>query len=201
MVKNTHGGNRHKAFARKHAASGSASTKLRTSVEDAELYAIVTKMLGNGMFHCHCIDNVSRLGHIRGKFSGRRKSSNWVSPGSWVLVGLREWDVAGEKSSVSGKTKLPECDLLELYDEASKERLMEIDRRDWNILKANDVSRASAKAEQREEDDFIKFTTERDDEMDRLRDEMSSGRTERIVFRHDEEDGREHEDEINIDDI
>ena len=200
MVKNTHGGNRHKAFARKHAASGTASTRLRTSVDDAELYAVVTKMLGNGMFHCHCIDNVARLGHIRGKFSGRRKSSNWVSIGSWVLVGLREWDVGGDKvTTTSAKAKYPECDLLELYDEASKERLMEVDRRDWNILKMNDVSRSSTKAGRTDDDDDIVFTTERDEEMDRLRDEMKSGNTERIAFRHDEAHGAE--DEINIDDI
>jgi len=200
MVKNTHGGNRHKGFARKHAASGSETSRLRTSIDDAELYAIVTKMLGNGMFHCHCIDNVVRLGHIRGKFSGRRKSSNWVNTGSWVLVGLREWDVGGTKvTTTSGKTKLPECDLLELYDEANKDRLMELERRDWNILKTNDMSRSSTKGEKFDEDELVTFTTERDEEMNRLLGEMTSGKTEKITFKQEEEKGDEYE--INIDDI
>lgn len=196
MVKNTHGGNRHKAFARKH-TGGSESSRIRTSVEEGELYAIVTKMLGNNMFHCHCIDNVVRLGHIRGKFSGRRKSGHMLSSGTWVLVGLREWDIS-KTTSNSGKAKLPECDLLEVYDEASKERLMELERREWNILKMNDVSRSSTKAEKEEEDDIFSFSNERDEEADRLLSEMNSANTARIAFR---EEKREDDEEINIDDI
>lgn len=196
MVKNTHGGNRHKAFARKH-TGGSESSRIRTSVEEGELYAIVTKMLGNNMFHCHCIDNVVRLGHIRGKFSGRRKSGHMLSSGTWVLVGLREWDIS-KTTSNSGKVKLPECDLLEVYDEASKERLMELERREWNILKMNDVSRSSTKAEKEEEDDIFSFSNERDEEADRLLSEMNSANTARIAFR---EEKREDDEEINIDDI
>lgn len=198
MVKNTHGGNRHKAFARKH-TGGTESSRIRTSVEEGELYAIVTKMLGNNMFHCHCIDNVVRLGHIRGKFSGRRKSGHMLSSGTWVLVGLREWDISASKTTSSGKTKLPECDLLEVYDEATKERLMELERRDWNILKMNDVSRASTKEGKMEEDDMFRFTTERDEEAERLLSEMNSANTARIAFKQDEKEG--DNEEINIDDI
>jgi initiation factor 1A len=199
MVKNTHGGNRHKAFARKH--SGPAvSSRIRTSVEEGELYAIVTKMLGNNMFHCHCIDNVVRLGHIRGKFSGRRKSGHMLSSGTWILVGLREWDVDASKTMTSsGKTKLSECDLLEVYDEASKERLMELERREWNILKMNDVSRSSTKEEKMEEDGLFRFATDKDEEIDRLLGEMSSTNTTRIAFREEEKD--QDNEEINIDDI
>lgn len=194
MVKNTHGGNRHKAFARKHSGP-SESSRLRTCVEEGEVYAIVTKMLGNNMFHCHCIDNVVRLGHIRGKFSGRRKSGHMLSSGTWVLVGLREWD-APAKTTSSGKAKLSECDLLEVYDEASKDRLMEMERREWSILKMNDTSKSSTKEEKMVEDDYFTFATERDEEVDRLLGEMSSGNTSRIVFTTEQK-----EEEINIDDI
>lgn len=197
MVKNTHGGNRHKAFARKHTNAATGSTRIRTSVEEGELYAIVTKMLGNNMFHCHSIDNVVRLGHIRGKFSGRRKGGHMLSPGTWVLIGLREWDIS-KTTSNSGKAKFPECDLLEVYDEVSKERLMELERRDWNILKMNDVSRSSTKTERTDEDDIFTFATERDEEADRLLSEMNSANTARIAFR---EERREDEEEVNIDDI
>lgn len=196
MVKNTHGGNRHKAFARKHSGP-SESSRLRTCVEEGEVYAIVTKMLGNNMFHCHCIDNIVRLGHIRGKFSGRRKSGHMLSSGTWVLVGLREWD-AGKPTTSSGKVKLGECDLLEVYDEASKDRLMEMERRDWNILKMNDTSKSSTKEEKMAEDDYFTFATERDEEADRLLGEMNSANATRIAFRDEE---TKEEEEINIDDI
>ena len=121
-----------------------------------------------------------------------------LSPGTWVLIGLREWDIS-KTASNSGKAKLPECDLLEVYDQASKERLMELERRDWNILKMNDVSRGSSKAERVEEDDFFNFSTERDEEADRLLSEMNSANTARIAFREETKD--DHEEEVNIDDI
>ena len=90
MPKNTQGGSSHKKFARKHNLGGFNKNKLRISEDEGELYAIVTKLLGNGMFHCHCIDDTLRLGHIRGKFSGRGKRDNMVEAGKWVLIGLRE---------------------------------------------------------------------------------------------------------------
>ena len=60
MVKNTQGGSKHKHMARKH-INAPKTNKLRVSEDIGEIYAIVTKMLGNGMFHCHCIDDVPRL--------------------------------------------------------------------------------------------------------------------------------------------
>ena len=121
---------------------------------------------------------------------------------SWMkrfVYGLREWDISGSKTSSSGKAKLPECDLLEVYDEATKERLMELERRDWNILKMNDVSRSSTKEGKMEEDDMFRFTTERDEEAERLLGEMNSANTARIAFKQDEKEG--DNEEINIDDI
>ena len=117
MPKNTQGGSSHKKFARKHNLGGFNKNKLRISEDEGELYAIVTKLLGNGMFHCHCIDDTLRLGHIRGKFSGRGKRDNMVEAGKWVLIGLREWDVPSEKTSMSLTTaskKIQQCDLLEV---------------------------------------------------------------------------------------
>ena len=108
MVKNTHGGSGHKKFARKH-TSGAKSNKLRISEDEGEIYAIVTKMLGNGMFHCHCIDGTIRLGHIRGKFTGRGKRDNLVESGKWLLIGLREWDLPSEKSCSISKGKGKKC--------------------------------------------------------------------------------------------
>lgn len=99
MVKNTQGGSSHKKFARKFNTGGIKNNKLRVSEDEGEIYGIVIKMLGNNMFHCHCMDGIIRLGHIRGKFTGRGKRDNMVECGKWVLIGLREWDISEKSSS------------------------------------------------------------------------------------------------------
>lgn len=194
MVKNTHGGNRHKGFARKHTTS-KESNRLRVSEDDAEIYAIVTKMCGNNMFNCHCIDNISRLGYIRGKFSGRRKGSHFISVGTWVLIGLREWDTKTETKTGSGKIKLQECDLLEVYDDTMKHRLIENVDENWSILNANDISKSLSRRKDDDDDDHIAFATEQDEERERLLEEINTNRSERIVLT------TQTEEEINIDDI
>ena len=94
MVKNTQGGSKHKGLARKLVNAPTA--KPRLSECDDECYAVVTKMLGNGMCHVdlsyqsNIIRNV--VCHIRGKFRGRNKKNNIVATGNFVLVGLRTWE-------------------------------------------------------------------------------------------------------------
>ena len=117
MVKNTIGGSSHKKFGRKF-TTGNKNNKLRLSEDEGEIYSIVTKMLGNGMFHCFGIDEKQRLGHIRGKFRGRGKRDNTLVNGSWILVGLREWDL--EKKD---ETKMQNCDLLEVYQDRDRNEL------------------------------------------------------------------------------
>ena len=203
MVKNTHGGAGHKKFARKHNASGAKSNKLRISEDEGEIYAIVTKMLGNGMFHCHCIDGVVRLCHIRGKFTGRGKRDNMVEGGKWVLVGLREWDVSSV-SSTSTKAKIQHCDLLEVYLDIDKERLRETVSENWSVLDSNDVSREVIKDSNGEYNDII-FGSERDFEREKLIEEMKSSTIEKISFKNDEKskdtDSVVDEEEVNFDDI
>ena len=114
MVKNA-GGNKTKGQARKFASSGAKNDKLRLSEDDCEVYAMVEKLLGNGMCHVLCHDGVTRLCHIRGKFRGRGKRDNTVENGTWILVGLREWDL--EKKD---ETKMQNCDLLEVYQDRDK---------------------------------------------------------------------------------
>lgn len=203
MGKNLHGGAGHKKFARKHNV-GSKSNKLRLSENAGESYAIVTKMLGNGMFHCHCIDNVARLGHIRGKFS-LRKRDNMVEIGKWVLIGLREWDVQIEKASSISKNssaKIQQCDLLEVYADMDKIRLKELVSEDWSILEHNDVSRIALK-ESREDD--VVFAGDRDIEHNRLVQEMKSTTAEKITLKIEKkETDKEEEDEdddVKVDDI
>jgi initiation factor 1A len=195
MVKNTQGGNKHKNQARKYIVA-KPSNKLRIAEDEGELYAVVTKMLGNGMFHAHCIDGIARLGYIRGKFTGRRKRDNVVAPGVWVLVGEREWDIGEEKASSGAKVKLPKCDLLEVYNESDKERLRDTVSENWNILLANDHTKVIATTTA--EDDLLHFTTEKDEEIEELMKEMSLTDNKKIDFKDTPD---KEEDIIDFDEI
>ena len=71
--------------------------KIRTTVESnrytpfaerGQMYAIVTKMLGNRRLTANCIDGKERLVHIPGKLKGRR---NWISVGMVLLLNIREY--------------------------------------------------------------------------------------------------------------
>jgi initiation factor 1A len=117
MVKNDAGGNKGKGLARKHvnAAKGGMSKQLRLATDEAEKYAVVSKMLGNGMCYVRLLDGSTgdRLCIIRNKFKGRGKRDNILDTGSWVLVGLREWS-----------SKQDTCDLLEVYNATERDRLI-----------------------------------------------------------------------------
>jgi len=117
MVRNDAGGNKGKGLARKHvnAAKGGGSKQLRVATDAAEKYAVVSKMLGNGMCYVNLLDGTigSKLCIIRNKFKGRGKRDNILDSGSWVLVGLRDWS-----------SKQDTCDLLEVYNDGERDRLM-----------------------------------------------------------------------------
>ena len=88
MVKNSGGGKRAKGLARKNVNNKSSQEKpLRVAQDEDEIYAIVTKLFGNGMCDVLCMDNVTRLCHIRGIFRGRAKRDNCIELGAWLLVG------------------------------------------------------------------------------------------------------------------
>jgi hypothetical protein len=116
MVKNLRGGN-NKNVARKKVISNSSSTSHFTtySSNPLEMYAVVTKIDGNTC-HARCIDNVVRLCIIRGNFKGRGKRDNLIVIGSWLLVGLRDWQ------SIK-PNKMSKCDLMEVYNEHDKNQL------------------------------------------------------------------------------
>jgi initiation factor 1A len=114
MVVNKTGGKKSKGFARKSMAE--VSRKIRYAEDPQEIYAIATKMLGNGMFEAKCADDINRICKIRGKFSGKRKSTHFVKPGTWVLVGIYEWD---------SSDKHQKCDLLEVYGDRDKDSLLQ----------------------------------------------------------------------------
>lgn len=103
MVRNTKGGKGAKSMARKSTAS---SGTYPIPASDMEHFAIVSNMYGPS---CDVIlnDGSKLLCHIRNKFKGRHKSGNFISLGSILLIGYRDWE--------SG-TNRKNCDLLFVYD-------------------------------------------------------------------------------------
>ena len=110
MVKNTTGGKKGKQVGRK----SFTNNKIMMSSSSMEVYGIVVKMMGGKICEVKCQDDIVRLCHIRGAFSGKNKGQNFIRPGQWVLVGLREW--ATEKNH---------CDLLFLYSDREKEKIIQ----------------------------------------------------------------------------
>jgi initiation factor 1A len=127
MVRNEGGGNKMRHLARKHVngSSQQANKFLRVSLCKEEIYAYVTRILGNSMCMVKCVDGYDRLCHIRGKFTGRSKRENALAQGTWVLIGLRQWDADKEFTRTSSKTdkKVQKCDLLEIYSASEREKL------------------------------------------------------------------------------
>lgn len=119
MVKNTKGGNKAKKQGRKFAQPNDPSQiKARYSTDPDEMYACCTKPLGNGMVRVMCIDGVERICIIRKKFKGRGRRDNMLNVGTWCLVGRRTFE-----TSIEGK--LDKTDLLEVYSDIEKKKVME----------------------------------------------------------------------------
>jgi translation initiation factor IF-1 len=129
MVKNVTGGCKSKKMANKH-VNAPKTDKLRLALEDGEIYAIVTKNFGNGV-QVQTIKNETLFCHIRGRFTGRSRRDNTLTIGSWVLVGMREWESTKKN-----------CDLLEVYSSQEVERLRKSVYENWSILIAADPTGA-----------------------------------------------------------
>jgi translation initiation factor IF-1 len=188
MVKNT-GGNKAKGYARKNVVKGSYA--LRISEDPAEIYAQAVKILGGSICRVVNLQNVEMNCHIRGKFRGRGKRDNTITPGTWVLVGLREW----EKESSIGK--LLNCDLIEVYSDSDKTRLKNsVTSVDWTPFITNDTRTIGATAASDDLAAEIVFTDDKTMEYKALIDahleESKTCKTTTIVM---------DEEEINIDDI
>ena len=148
-MKNTQGGSSHKSMARKQVGAGRFD-KLRLSQDRFECYAVVTKLLGNGMCHVFCQDVEAvkeMICFIRGKFRSRNKKSNMVVAGSLVLVGIREFESAQNK-----------CDLLEVYDEEGQRQLRSNPAVNLARLDASTKSSTLSKVAAAEDD--VEFTND-----------------------------------------
>ena len=187
MVKNATGGSKTKGQARK-STSVPSTNRLRISEDECELYAQVTALLGNGMCHVICIDGKTRLCHIRGKFRGRGKRDNFIGRGTWLLVGLRDWE-SGESKEAKGK--LQNCDLLEVYRDLDKDRLKNSVHVDWSVFVDNDKKNSNLEKVQ----DTVEFMDKGTEEYDLIIKEHSAKQD--TTFEVD----KDTEEEINVDDI
>jgi|APCry1669192806_1035432.scaffolds.fasta_scaffold35435_2 initiation factor 1A len=206
MVKNLKGGSKAKGQARKYASGAPSDKSVRIAEEDAELYAQVTKLLGNGMCYVLCIDGVQRLCYIRGKFKGRGKRDNTLCVGSWVLVGVREFETVKENSG-----KAQNCDLMEVYSDLDKSKLKSTIHENWSLF-AESKTDISLKESRKEsgggvgdggDDGYgFDFVDEKADEYRKLMEEEMNGSSEmkNNIIRITSDNGAEEE-EINIDDI
>lgn len=130
MVKNTKGGSRHKKLARKNVDDETKKHKTRLANRDepCEVYAVVTKMYGQGNCEVLCSDGITRLCVIRKKFKGRNKRNNMISLHTILLVGIRDWEIV----STDKKQK---CDLLEVYDRYMHDDIKRDSHSNWNLLR------------------------------------------------------------------
>jgi translation initiation factor IF-1 len=161
MVKNVGGGNKSKGFARKNFVK--KDTLLRVSEDEAEIYAQVTKMCGGRICQVIAINGVEMLCHIRGKFAGRGKRDNFIESGTWLLVGLREWE---KEKSVD---KPPNCDIIEVYSDEDKNKLKNnITDVNWNLFIMNDNKQTGGNVKTNECDDGITFADEKTQEFQEL---------------------------------
>jgi initiation factor 1A len=187
MVKNVKGGTGHKKQASKYTTQPSKLTvKLRLAVYEGEIYAQVTKLLGNGMCHVLCDDLKTRLCFIRGKFRGRGKRDNTLTPGKWILIGLRDYETAK-------KDKLDNCDLLEIYSDLDKDRLQsQAPHINWSMFIANDNTFSHTDAD----GGNVRFVDEREDEYEQLIVSPTP-----ISMKKNEEEEEEEDEEYDFDDI
>jgi len=183
MVKNS-GGNKAKGFARKNMVKGSGP--LKVSEDPCEIYAQAVKVLGGTMCRVTDLKGVEMNCHIRGKFRGRGKKDNFIVSGTWLLVGLREW----EREPSAGK--LLNCDLIEVYSESDKIRLKNsVTTVNWDLFTTND-SRTIGETKDTEYD--FEFTDEKTQEYQTLIEAQINTEKSAIITTEDDE-------EINIDDI
>lgn len=182
MVKNNTGGNKAKGFARKNLVK--RDTVLRTVREEGEIYAQAVKIMGGRIASAIDIEGNPLRAHIRGKFSGRGKRDNFIGPGTWLLVGLHDWQTDKGKSC-----GIRDCDILEVYNESDKDRLKNsVTSVNWDKFIANEAKTLGSNTEE----DILEFTNEVTEEYERL---ISSQATTNNAIITD------NNEEINVDDI
>ena len=127
MNRNTQGGKKYKSQARNVSRVGKT---LRLAKEKGEIYAQVQKYLGDGRCHVQTLQGEKMMLNIRGKFRGKNKKDNFVQVGTWVLVGVRDW----ETPKIVKDGFMTSCDLEFVYSESDKQTLMSTVNENWQIF-------------------------------------------------------------------
>ena len=141
------------------------------------------------MCHVLCIDQQTRLCHIRGKFRGRGKRDNFIGNNSWILVGLREWEIERDKDS----KKLQNCDLLEVYSSIDVERLKNTVNENWNLFNQEKINN--------KQEDTFDFIDEGTSEYIELVEKQMNMNKDTSINTINKLVTCDEEEEINIDDI
>lgn len=166
MVRNNKGGKGGKKVARKHIVGNGFNAKLRIAEEEGELYACVTKLLGNGMCHVNCLEEnnsaKARLCIIRNKFRGRGKRDNQLIVGTYVLVGVRSWETPRADA-------LEKCDLVEVYNKSEIDRLKTQVDRSWNSIHVAAIHETNDADDM---DDIFGFGQENEELKEELQEEL-----------------------------
>lgn len=187
MVKNSTGGNKAKGFARKNMIK--KDNILRVAHEEGEIYAQAVKVMGGSIASAIDLFGNPLRAHIRGKFRGRSKRDNFISAGTWLLVGLHSW-----QSETNNSADMRDCDILEVYKDNDKIRLKNtVTNVNWSKFIENDMKTLGLTND--EDNSGIVFTDETTQEYEELiSKQVSSSNLNDIIISDDGE-------EINVDDI
>lgn len=202
MVKNI-GGNRAKKMGRKFIKGSDAEDrgvglKTRLSKDPNEIYAAIIKEYGNGRCAVKCIDGVERTMVIRKKFKGRGKRGSYVKSGTWVLIGLREFEARRADSAEI-------CDLLEVYSDYDIRYLKKNIQVSWSIIagigKVADDDMDYDNISDDEEDYGINRYALSDDEEKAKKKVVGKGQYVDLEISDDSDSDLESDGELNIDDL
>ena len=129
MVKNT-GGNKSKKVARKNVVpnnAGMMSKDVRRVTDPSEMYAAISKIYSARRCDVMGSDGNTYQCTVRGKFlKGKRSGNNSIAVGVWVIIGFYDWEVRSD-----GKKN---CDLLEIYSPAEKEKLKQFEAHNLSAI-------------------------------------------------------------------
>jgi hypothetical protein len=114
MVKNS-GGNKSKKQARKTVGIPTVTQNVRYVAEVGEMYAVITTIYGGKTCQVMCDDGISRRCTIRRKFMTARRGDNAIAAGTWLMVGLYDWEKRADGSQT--------CDILEVYSSGERDKL------------------------------------------------------------------------------
>jgi len=138
MVKNVTGGSKHRSAARKQTVPEAPPVvQWVRRAEKGELYASAAKNYGGCRFGVLCSDGKERICVIRRKFK-RFRRGNDVTPGTYMLVGTREWE-----------TDSTTCDLLCVYSAGEVKLLMQDAAFKYEMLCVNEKKIEDGKAKEK----------------------------------------------------